>query len=93
MKEFFESIGVNIGIALAGMFGSLIMLGKNSSANLRTTLFAIITGVSSANYITPIVSNMINISEQYQMGVAFILGFLGLKGVEKISEKLLKEEK
>lgn len=93
MKEFFESIGVNIGIALAGMFGSLIMLGKNSSSNLRTTLFAIITGVSSANYITPIVSDMIKISEQYQMGVAFILGFLGLKGVEKISEKLLKEEK
>jgi len=93
MKEFLESIGVNIGIALAGMFGSLIMLGKKSSTNLRTTLFAIITGVSSANYITPIVSNMINISEQYQMGVAFILGFLGLKGVEKISEKLLKEEK
>jgi len=93
MKEYLESIGVNVGIALAGMFGSLIMLGKNSSSNLRTTLFAIITGVSSANYITPIVSNMINISEQYEMGVAFILGFLGLKGVEKISEKLLKNDK
>jgi hypothetical protein len=93
MKEFLESIGVNIGIALAGLFGSLIMLGKNSSVNLKTTLFAIITGVSSANYITPIVSDMINISNQYQMGVAFILGFLGLKGVEKISEKVLKEEK
>ena len=93
MKKFLESIGVNVGIALAGMFGSLIMLGKNSSSNLRTTLFAIITGVSSANYITPIVSNMINISEQYEMGVAFILGFLGLKGVEKISEKLLKNDK
>jgi len=36
---------------------------------------------------------MINISEQYEMGVAFILGFLGLKGVEKISEKLLKNDK
>jgi hypothetical protein len=93
MKEFLESIGVNIGIALAGLFGSLIMLGKNSSVNLKTTLFAIITGVSSANYITPIVSDMIKISNQYQMGVAFILGFLGLKGVEKISEKVLKEEK
>jgi hypothetical protein len=93
MKEFLESIGVNIGIALAGMFGSLIMLGKNSSINLKTTLFAIVTGVSSANYITPVLSNMINISEQYQMGVAFILGFLGLKGVEKISEKLLKNDK
>lgn len=93
MKEFLELIGINIGIALAGLFGSLIMLGKNSSVNLRTTLFAIITGVSSANYITPIVSDMINISSQYQMGVAFILGFLGLKGVEKISEKVLKEEK
>lgn len=93
MKEFLESIGVNVSIALAGMFGSLIMIGKNSSSNLRTTLFAIITGVSSANYITPIVSDMIKISEQYQMGVAFILGFLGLKGVEKISEKLLKNDK
>lgn len=93
MRDFLESIGVNIGIALAGMFGSLIMLGKNSSSNIKSTLFSIITGVSSANYITPIVSETINISDRYQMGVAFLLGFLGLKGVEKLSEKLLKNDK
>ena len=86
-----EEIGINISISVAGLFGSLIMVGKQAVSNIKTTFFSIISGVASANYITPIVINMTNIDEKYQMSIAFILGFLGLKGVEIISNKFLKQ--
>jgi hypothetical protein len=89
MKEILESIGINIGISVAGLFGSLLLLGKESAKDWRTSLFSILAGTGSANYITPIACKILNINKDYELGIAFILGFLGLKGVEMISKKLL----
>lgn len=86
--------GINIGLIVAGFFGSLITIGKTSASNISTTLTSIVTGVASSNYLTPTVCDMLSIKEQkYMFSVAFILGFLGLKGVELVSEKLLKKDK
>ena len=91
MKEFIQELGINIGITIAGLFGSLIMVGKNSAQELKTTVFAVITGMASANYITPLVMDVTRVDVKYQMSVGFILGFLGLKGVELISNKIIKK--
>jgi len=93
MKEILQEIGINIGISVAGLFGSLLLIGKQATANLRNTFFAIISGVASANYITPLVMDISKVDVKYQMSVAFVLGFLGLKGVEYITNKLIKKEK
>lgn len=93
MKELLESVGINIGISVAGLFGSLILIGKDSANNWKTSIFSILTGVASANYITPIFADVFHINTKYQMSVAFVLGFLGLKGVETISNKFLKHGK
>lgn len=90
MKQILEEIGINIGISVAGLFGSLILIGKDAALKWKTSIFSIITGVASANYITPIVIDIVRMNEKYQMSVAFVLGFLGLKGVEIISNKLTK---
>jgi hypothetical protein len=67
------------------------MLGKNSTENLKSTLISIITGVASANYLTPLVIDMFKVERQtYTLSIAFILGFLGLKGVEYITSKFIK---
>lgn len=92
MKELIEELGINIGISVAGLFGSLILIGKEAVQNLKTSIFSIITGVASANYITPLVLDISKINVKYQMSVGFILGFLGLKGVELISTKLIKNK-
>ncbi len=55
MKELLHEIGINIGISVAGLFGSLLLIGKNATVNLRATFFSLISGLASANYITPIV--------------------------------------
>lgn len=88
MKELLEQIGFNIGISVAGFFGSLILIGKKQKSNLRNTFFGIITGVASANYITPVFMEFLRLPTKYEMSIAFILGFLGVKGVEFISEYL-----
>lgn len=90
MKEILEEIGINIGISVAGLFGSLILIGKQAALQWKTSIFSIVTGVASANYITPIVVDIARVDVKYQMSIAFILGFLGLKGVELISGKFNK---
>jgi hypothetical protein len=93
MKDLLESLGINMTISVAGLFGSLILVGKNSANSWKTTMFSILTGIASANYLTPVFADILRMDEKYQMSLAFILGFLGLKGVEVISDKLVKKTK
>lgn len=91
MKQILQEIGFNIGISVAGFFGALILVGKKQKNNLKTTFFAIVTGVASANYLTPIIIDITRMSDKYEMSVAFILGFLGVKGVEFVSDYLIQK--
>ena len=92
MKTFLDEVGINIMTSLAGLLGSLLLVGKGAVQNLKQTFFAIISGVASANYITPIVSDLLKVENtNYQNGIAFILGFIGLKAVEMISDKIMKK--
>jgi hypothetical protein len=93
MKTFLDEIGINVMQSIAGLFGSLLLVGKGATKNIKQTFFAIITGVASANYLTPVVCDLVKISDtNYSNGVAFILGFLGLKGVEAFSKKFFKDK-
>ena len=93
MKNFLDELGINIMTSIAGLFGSLLLVGKGAAKNIKQTFFAIITGVASANYLTPIVCDIVRIQDvNYERGVAFILGFLGLKSIEVISKKFLKDK-
>ena len=58
MQDILKDIGINIGISIAGLFGSLILIGKNAALKWKTSVFSIITGVASANYITPVAVDM-----------------------------------
>lgn len=91
MKDFLEQIGINLTLSIAGLFGSLLMVGKEAIKNIRQTGIALVTEVASANYLTPIACDIARIDQDsYQNGIAFILGFLGLKGVETITKRFVK---
>ena len=93
MQDFLKDWGINVGLAVAGFFGSLIMIGKESAQNIKQTFTSIVAGVASANYLTPVVSDILGIVKiNYMFSIAFILGFLGLKGVELISNKVFKQK-
>lgn len=90
MKEFLISIGLNIGLAVSGFFGSLLLVGKQKNQNLREQVFSVIGGTMSANYLTPVVIDLLGIDgESLQYGFAFVIGFGGLKIVEVVYERYL----
>ena len=88
-----EEFGINLSLSLAGFFGSLLVIGKNGIHDFRTMFISMLGGVASANYLTPVVCDMLHIEKlNYQFSVAFLLGFMGLKGIEKIVLRLFKKQ-
>jgi hypothetical protein len=89
LKEY----GIDIGLLVSGLFGAILLTSKGSAMNLPRTISSLIGGAASANYITPIVVNIAKLDNtHYHYGIAFLLGFLGLKGIEYFSKKLLPDD-
>lgn len=89
LKEY----GIDVGLLISGLFGAILLTSKGSAMNLGRTISSLIGGAASANYITPIVVDLAKLDDgHYHYGIAFLLGFLGLKGIEYFSSKILPDE-
>ena len=88
LKEY----GIDVGLLISGLFGAILLTSKGSAMNLTRTVSSLIGGAASANYITPIVVSVAKLDDnRYHYGIAFLLGFLGLKGIEYFSKKLIPD--
>ena len=88
MKE----IGITISFLISGLFGAILMASKNAQTSVKSTILSIFGGMAAANYLTPIMTDLLNLKEaKLQNGLAFIVGFLGLKLVEILSNKFLNQ--
>lgn len=88
-----KAYGIDVGLLISGLFGAILLTSKGSAMNLTRTVSSLIGGAASANYITPIVVSVTKLDEShFHYGIAFLLGFLGLKGVEYFSSKILPDE-
>lgn len=81
--------GIDIGFLVSGFFGSLLLVSKKSSQKLKTTIASILAGMACANYLTPVALALIpeSVRGGSKYAMAFVLGFMGLKGLEYIIEK------
>lgn len=81
-------------LLVAGLFGSLLATSKNSTGNMKQDILSVASGTLSAYYITPLIFEVLKIdaSQNAQCGVAFLLGVLGMRGVEQLSKKLIKTD-
>jgi hypothetical protein len=87
-----KDIGITISFLISGLFGAILMASKNTQTSIKSTLLSIFGGMAAANYLTPIMIELLNLKEaKLQNGLAFIVGFLGLKLVEVLSNKFLNQ--
>ena len=87
-----DKIGISISFLISGLFGAILMASKSAKGNIKSAIISIVGGMASANYLTPIMIEMLNLKEtKLQNGLAFIIGFLGLRLVEIESEKFLNK--
>ena len=84
--------GIDVGLLISGLFGAILLTSKDSAQNLGKTISSLVGGAASANYIAPIVITFTNLNDNhYHYGIAFLLGFLGLKGIEYFSSRILPD--
>lgn len=86
LQTFLESIGINIGIAVAGFFGSLTTMQKQKRKHLGQAFLSLLSGTACATYLTPLAIQLIPV-EGVDYPIAFVLGFMGLRSVEYFADK------
>jgi hypothetical protein len=92
VKDQLRDLGINIGLLVAGFAGSLVTVKKDGHKDWFTTATSLAVGTLSANYLTPLLVDAFKIqNSNTQYAAAFILGFLGLHGVEFVIDKFRKK--
>lgn len=91
IRQFLKSCGIDFGLLISGLSGAILLLSKSEVKSFSKTMFGLIGGAASANYLTPLVINVMSIDESlnFNYGIAFLLGFLGLRGIEFFSNRIL----
>jgi hypothetical protein len=89
IETFLIRYGIDIGFLVSGFFGALLLVSKNSARKLSTTVASILAGTACANYLTPVVMTFMpdSVKNGGKYAVAFVMGFMGLKGIEMVIEK------
>jgi hypothetical protein len=89
MIDFLKSIGINLGLTIAGFFGALLLAPKMK--NWKLQLIAVLSGTLSATYIAPVIIGILNIqAPNIEYGLAFIVGFSGVKITEVLEVQIMK---
>lgn len=82
MKDFIEDTGVQISLILAGMAGAYVSISVNSNLTRWQKAAVMVAGALTANYLTPLVAYYLGLGAEVRYGLAFLVGFSGLKAVE-----------
>lgn len=95
VEAFLIRYGIDIGFLVSGFFGALLLVSKNSAQKISTTIASILAGTACANYLTPVVMSFLPeaVRNNGKYAVAFVMGFMGLKGLEIIIEKYFFKKK
>ena len=89
---FLESIGIKTVLFIAGVGGGLANLMKASNLTYYQKFITVLVGGFSANYLTPIVGSIMNLNDDTLYGIAFLVGFGGLKSIEILFEKIVNKK-
>jgi hypothetical protein len=90
--NFLEAIGIKTILFVAGLGGGLANLMKESKLNFWQRFLAVLTGGFSANYLTPLVGSLMNLTDDTLYGIAFLVGFGGLKSIEILFERVVNKK-
>jgi Na+/proline symporter len=91
----FTTIGIDLGLMLAGFFGALILALTAKNQTPGRAISSILAGALCANYLTPIALHFMpeSIQNNGRYGAAFIMGFIGLKTLELVYDFVSKKLK
>lgn len=83
--------GIDLGIVLAGFAGAVILSIRDRKKSISKSIACVVAGTLCATYMTPLVLNVTPeyVKENGKYAVAFMMGYMGLKGLEFLSETFM----
>lgn len=66
------------------MSGAIVFLTSSKQMSHMQRFLTTLSGGLSANYLTPVVAVWFNLDQSVLYGIAFLLGYSGMKGVELV---------
>lgn len=87
LTDLLEFIGINIALFIVGLIGAVFMAGNQKGMSTWERMFTVFGGAFTANYMTPMVQDWLSISDKMVYGVAFALGYSGLKTIEIVIKR------
>lgn len=96
MLKFLQEIGIDIAILIAGLSGGLVSLRKDEKLSTKQKILTVLSGGLIATYLTPIflrlAEKLIGTDTKIEYGLAFVIGYMGLKAIELLITKLFKQK-
>lgn len=90
LKTFFSELGLNVSLMVAGAAGAFINFNRQKRLPFWERIFMIVSGALSASYLAPMVIEWLSISKQEETyGIAFLIGFGGLKSAEALYDTVI----
>lgn len=80
----FKALGIDVILFIAGVAGGIAFLTKSPKLTRWQKFTSVVSGGFTANYLTPLVGQWFNLTDNALYGIAFLLGYGGLKSVESL---------
>jgi len=85
MKEILDFLSIDKALFIAGTIGALAGIKGGGKKDMLSRGSGFLMGVACAIYLTPLTSELLDIqNEKSKLGIAVIIGYLGIKGIQGI---------
>ena len=89
--DLLKGIGIEVPVFIAGSSGAIVFLTKTTKMTKIQQFLTVLAGGLSANYLTPLVGDWLSLDLKVLYGLAFLLGYSGMKSVELILSVFFKK--
>jgi len=89
--KWLKLVGFEVGMFIAGLFGAFVNTNTMKGLKPYERAGLIISGGLVANYITPVLVNIMDFNESTQFGMAFVIGYMGMTSIAYIVDYIKKK--
>lgn len=91
MKELLNLLSIDKAFFIAGAIGALAGISGGSKRDMVSKVSGFFLGVAGAIYLTPLTSELLDVqNEKSKLGIAVIIGYLGIRGIQELITNKLK---
>ena len=91
IADLLDKMGIHAASIIPSVAGALIKSSQSPAKSILERIIGVVSGVATAAFMTPLVTQATDLNGAAANGVAFGLGYLGLSVMEVLFEQFTKK--